>query len=55
MGDGIAESLQLVFDKLPEFLHSLDGVSPYLLTAVIGAAILRWSIIPLIRAWKDKD
>ena len=55
MDEAFNKTLELVLDKLPGFVQSLNNVSPYLLTAVIGAVIIHWTILPLIRAWKDKD
>jgi hypothetical protein len=40
-----------------DIVESLAGIAiiaPYLITAVFGAAIVRWSLWPLIKAWSQK-
>ena len=55
MTDGITEVIQLVLEKLPGFLSSLQDVAPWIMIAAVAGILVKWVLIPLILALKGKS
>jgi hypothetical protein len=46
-------NLQGVFDAIPRMIENLLNISPWIAIALIVGAIIRFSIVPLIKAWRN--
>ena len=47
-----AEELRVIFGSAPAFVQKMLSVSPYIVGVAIGAACIRWALVPLVRASK---
>lgn len=50
-----AGQLDKILEQLPEVIRAIGDYSPHILAALVVGAIIRWSIVPLVKAWKDDD
>lgn len=53
--DFSVEAIRELINTLPKFIRDLMSISPHIGIAVVIGFLVRFSLVPLIKAWKDDD